>query len=434
MTSEPESLFVWVWLPGRAEPVVAGQVVRSAETGALYFGYGRSYRDREDAIALFDMDLPIREGLIEPPTGHDLAPSIRDALPDRWGRRVIVNDLLGSRRDAINEDALGEITFMLHSGSDRIGALDFQTSAERFVPRVSAEATLEELQTFADLIEAGEKVPKALDQVILHGSSIGGARPKALITDKGGERPRKLIAKFSATNDVFAMVKGEFAAMRLAKHAGLDVANVEIERVLERDVLLIERFDRVPVSDQTDWHRRAIVSALTWTQENELAARHIAYTELAEIIRARFRDPTRDLTELFARMCFNILVGNTDDHARNHAAFWDGKILELTPAYDIAPQRRGSAEAGQALNIVPGRNGAQLVTALEAASAFHLSEAEARYIIDGQVSAICAHWSAVCEAAGMLETERRYFAGRQILNPFAFEGYGPPRPLHRSWH
>jgi len=430
MTSEPESLFVWIWLPGATEPVVAGQVVRSAETGAIYFGYGRSYRDREDAIALFDPDLPIMEGLIEPPTGHDLAPSIRDALPDRWGRRVIVHDLLGSRRDAINEDTLSEITFMQHSGSDRIGALDFQTSAERFVPRVSAETTLEELQTFADLIEAGEKVPKALDQVILHGSSIGGARPKALISDVGGERPRKLIAKFSATNDVFAMVKGEFAAMRLAKHAGLDVANVEIERVLDRDVLMVERFDRVPVDDQTNWHRRAIVSALTWTQENELAARHIAYTELAEIIRARFRDPKRDLTELFARMCFNILVGNTDDHARNHAAFWDGKMLDLTPAYDIAPQKRGSAEAGQALNIIPGQNGAQLINALGAATAFHLSETDARNVIDRQISAICKQWNDVCDAAGMGDTERQYFAGRQILNPFAFEGYGPCPKIH----
>ena len=168
---------------------------------------------------------------------------------------------------------------------------------------------------FSDLIEAGEEVPKELDRVILHGSSIGGARPKALITDTNGDHggPRKLIAKFSATNDVFAMVKGEFATMRLAKLAGMDVAHVDIEQVLDREVLLVERFDRQPTEDGKNWHRRSLVSALTWTQEDELAARHVAYSELAEIIRARFREPGKDLRELFARLIFNILVGNSDD-------------------------------------------------------------------------------------------------------------------------
>lgn len=134
------------------------------------------------------------------------------------------------------------------------------------------------------------------------------------------------------------MVKAEFATMRLAACAGMSVAPVEIDRVLDRDVLLVERFDRISV--ETSWQRRAMVSALTWTQENELAAHHISYQMLAEIIRARFSEPLENLTELFSRLCFNILVGNTDDHARNHAAFWDGKTLNLTPAYDIAPQRR----------------------------------------------------------------------------------------------
>ncbi|MYF88205.1 MAG: HipA domain-containing protein, partial [Boseongicola sp. SB0676_bin_33] len=194
--------------------------------------------------------------------------------------------------------------------------------------------------------------------------------------------------------------------------------------VLDRDVLIVERFDRVPVGDGKNWCRRQIASALTWTQEDELAAHHIAYSELAEIIRARFRDPAKDLAELYARMCFNILVGNTDDHARNHAGFWDGEMLELTPAYDIAPQKRGTAEANQALNILPGETAAQLVNVLEAVSAFHLSEADAREIIDRLINAICERWTEVCDAAGMEATERTYFAGRQILNPYAFEGFG----------
>ncbi len=423
MTSEPKTLFVWIWLPGQDTPIVAGQVIRQDDGEVIHFGYGRSYRSNPNAISLFDRDLPLKEGLQEPPNGHILAPSLRDALPDRWGRRVIVNELLGSKRDEINEDAFGELTFMIRSGSDRIGALDFQESADAYVPRISAEATLEELQNFSDLIEAGKEVPKALDRVILHGSSIGGARPKALITDTKKQNPRKLIAKFSAANDVFAMVKGEFATMRLARLAGMDVAHVDIETVVDRQALLVERFDRVPADAGNSWRRRAVISALTWTQESELGARHIAYSELAEIIRASFEDPGKDLKELYSRMVFNILVGNTDDHARNHAAFWDGKMLSLTPAYDIAPQKRGTREANQAMNIVPGCNAAQLVTALQAAPHFQQSEAEAKEIIEGQIDTISTHWAEVCEAATMQQTERAYFEGRQIFNPYAFEGF-----------
>lgn len=424
MTSEPKSLFVWIWLPGQSTPMVAGQVVRNEDTDVIHFGYARSYHKNPNAIPIFTPDLPLKEGLIDPAKGHLLAPPLRDALPDRWGRRVVVNDLLGHRKDEINEAAFGEMTFMIKSGSDRIGALDFQERADEYVPRISTEATLEELQSFSDLIEAGKEVPKELDRVILHGSSIGGARPKALITDTNLENPRKLIAKFSATNDVFAMVKGEFATMRLARLAGMNVAHVDIEQVLDREVLLVERFDRQYSNEDNHWYRRSLVSALTWTQEDELAARHVAYTELAEIIRARFRDPAKDLSELFSRMIFNILVGNTDDHARNHAGFWDGEMLELTPAYDIAPQKRGTREANQALNITPHTRSAQLVNVLKAAPFFHIEAAGARHIIEAQIAVICDKWDEVCDLAAMTKTERSYFAGRQILNSFAFEGYG----------
>ncbi|KAB1082156.1 type II toxin-antitoxin system HipA family toxin [Neorhizobium galegae] len=425
MISDLSELYVWVWLPMETHPVVAGRVVRSHNQ--FFFNYGRSYLERENAIAIFDLDLPLEAGIIEPPAGHLLAPSLRDALPDRWGRRVIVNDLLGLRRDEIDEDAFDEMTFMHHSGSDRIGALDFQESATEYTPRESDNATLIELQTFADKVEAGEPVPKGLDRVILHGSSIGGARPKALISDEQAGMPRKLIAKFSATNDTFAMVKAEFVAMRLASLAGIAVAPVEINQVLDRDVLLVERFDRLPLGQS--WTKRAMVSALTWTQENELAAHHISYQMLAELIRSRFSTPLKTLEELFARLCFNILVGNTDDHARNHAAFWDGEMLSLTPAYDIAPQRRGTPEANQAMIVAGASRAAQLTNALAVSPSFLLSQMQARAIIDNQAAAIVANWRATCDEAGMTAIERRFFEGRQVLNRYAFEDYGPAPQL-----
>src|SRR3546814_12149439 len=95
-----------------------------------------------------------------------------------------------------------------------------------------------------------------------------------------------------------------------------------------------------------------MVSALTMFELDEMMAPYASYETLAEIIRHRFTAPKATLRELFGRMVFNILCGNTDDHARNHAAFWDGKMLELTPAYDICPQSRTGNIASQAMLIV----------------------------------------------------------------------------------
>ncbi|MCF6274619.1 MAG: HipA domain-containing protein, partial [Robiginitomaculum sp.] len=110
--------------------------------------------------------------------------------------------------------------YLLESGSDRIGALDFQASPTEYVPRQSQGATLEELMESAERVEKGIPLSPELDQAIFHGSSIGGARPKALIQD--GDT--KYIAKFSASNDSYSVVKAEFIAMRLAHLAGLNVA------------------------------------------------------------------------------------------------------------------------------------------------------------------------------------------------------------------
>ncbi len=124
--------------------------------------------------------------------------------------------------------------------------------------------------------------------------------------------------------------------MRLANHAGLEVASVQLVTAAKKDVLLIERFDRVKVEKR--WSRKAMVSAaLTLFGLDDMMAWYASYEILAEIIRHRFTTPEDTLKELFSRLVFNILCGNTDDHARNHAAFWDGSNLSLTPAYDVYP-------------------------------------------------------------------------------------------------
>ncbi len=415
---------MWAWLPRAVEPVVAGRV--AAEGEVLVFNYGRSYLNRLDAISLYDAELPLRGGALPPLRGLTVAGCLRDAAPDAWGRRVLLNRLLGERGPDADVAHLDELTYLLESGSDRVGALDFQASPTRYIPRLPVATPLEELARSVEKVEAGLPLSPELDQALQHGSSIGGARPKASI--EGNHV--KYIAKFSSSTDLYRVVKAEFVAMRLAALCGLEVARVELATSSNRDVLLVERFDRVPVGG--GWQRRAVVSALTLLELDELMARYASYEDLAEIIRHRFSDPAATLRELFGRLVFNVLCGNTDDHARNHAAFWDGRALTLTPAYDVCPQARTGNEATQAMTISGENRLSRISACLEAARHFLLSQEAALSLATEQVKVIGEEWDRVCDQARLPAADRGLLWGRQFLNRFAFDDLaGEALPLRR---
>ena len=420
MTSErpdaktPDEAYVWIWLPGATEPVVAGRIARDGDR--LIFNYGQSYLDRDDRIPIYEPELPLRSGAILPEAGLNMAGCLRDAAPDAWGRRVILNRTFGRKGKDVDIGALHELTYLLASGSDRIGALDFQRSPSEYEPRTVQTATLEELLSAAEKVEKGVPLAPDLDQALFHGTSLGGARPKAMIQD--GDT--KMIAKFSSSTDTYNVVKAEYVAMRLAAQAGLKVAPVRLEHVAGKDVLLVERFDRIRTDD--GWTRKAMVSALTLFGLDEMMARYTSYEDLAEIIRHRFTSPKATLHELYGRLVFNILCGNTDDHARNHAGFWDGEHLTLTPAYDICPQSRAGNVASQAMLIVGDNRMSTLAACLEAAPNFQLGEKAAKNIIARQIGTLREGWDDLCEEAALTEVERRLFSQRIFLNDFIFEG------------
>ncbi len=417
MTSDaprPREAYVWIWLPGRTEPVVAGRI--HAEDDHFVFAYGRSYLVRNDAIPIYVPELPLRRGAMVPEPPLEIANALRDASPDAWGRRVIAHRLAGGRGGANGFADLDELTFMLRSGSDRTGALDFQASPGEYVPREADNETLERLLDSADRVDRGLPLAPDLAEALQHGTAIGGARPKALIRDGDA----KYVAKFSSSTDTYSVVKAEFIAMRLAALAGLNAAPVHLARAMNKDVLLIRRFDRERA--ENGWTRRAMVSALTLLGLDERMAAHASYEALADIVRARFTDPADTLRELFARMTFNILAGNTDDHARNHAAFWDGGGLTLTPAYDICPQPRTGREASQAMQIHGRERRSRLSLCLAAANKFLLAEEHALAIMEQQVAVIGSNWEPVCDEAALGDADRRLLWRRQFLNGLAFEG------------
>jgi serine/threonine-protein kinase HipA len=272
---------------------------------------------------------------------------------------------------------------------------------------------LEELLESAERVERGVPLTNELDQALFHGSSIGGARPKALIEDHG----TKYIAKFSSSTDTHSVVKAEYIAMRLAAIAGINVAPVKMVKAAGKDVLLVERFDRIYSAE--GWLRKSMISALTMFGLSDMTARYASYEDLTHIIRKSFIEPKATLREMFSRLVFNILTGNTDDHARNHAAFWDGKELNLTPAYDICPQGRAGNEASQAMKISGDNNLSQLILCLEVAHHFMLSTDEARDIFEQIETIIRDNWIMVCQEAELSEIDQALLWGRQFLNPFS---------------
>ena len=411
MTSEPTHAFVWVWLPGEVEPVVAGRL--DVAGVSVTFTYGRSYLERRNAISLYEPELPLRRGPIVPEVG-EIAGCIADAVPDAWGRRVILNRRAGQGPDTTSDPS--ELALLLESGSDRIGALDFQSSSAEYAPRSTAQATLAELAESAARVEHGIPLLPDLDAALLHGSSIGGARPKALLRD--GDRG--LIAKFSSTTDTYPIVKAEFIAMELARRVGINVAHVGLTTALGRDALLIDRFDRPAGGSRT-----AMVSVLTILGQTENEALYAAsYAGLADIIRKRFTDPDATLRELFARITLNIMVGNNDDHPRNHAAFWDGNMLTLTPAYDVCPQPRSGGETRQLMAIgADGYRVSQLIGCVDRSRTYHLEPGEAREIIDHQIHVIRTDWTEVCDLARLTQVQRSGFWNRQFLNDYALHDY-----------
>ena len=245
--NQEKEAFVWIWLPDETKPIVAGRL--EVDNGNVLFNYGKSYLERvndsKPVMSIYEPELPLKAGALPLPEGLTMPGCIRDAAPDAWGRRVIINKKLGLKGAGTDTAELDELTYLLESGSDRIGALDFQRSPTEYVPRAANNVSMEELIESAERVEKGVPLTPELDQALFHNSSIGGARPKALIQDQG----KKYVAKFSSSTDLYSVVKAEFIAMRLAAMAGVDVAPVKLAKAANKEVLLIERFDRLPKNE-----------------------------------------------------------------------------------------------------------------------------------------------------------------------------------------
>lgn len=397
MTSEA---FVWVWLPQATEPVVCGRLWET--NGGIRFVYGRSYRDRPDAIALDPHLLPLGTAEHVARLPQRLPGPIADAAPDAWGRRVL--------EYRTNRASLSEIDYLLAGGGERVGALHFQASPTHYEPPALQPASLAQLVQAAEHVEQQTPLPEDLQIALEHGTSVGGARPKATIKDVDGY----WIAKLSASTDRYSVVEAECATLSLAQRCGITVPTHQLVEAAGRSVLLVRRFDREIVTGGVA--RRLLLSALTLLQLDETEARLAGYPALAEVLRRLSLQPMADAGELFRRMVFNLLVGNTDDHAKNHACFWDGHWLALTPAYDLVPLPRVGQEGRQAMHVGDRGPEATLSNARSQAGRFGLAAAEAEAIID-EVRDGLEGWDALFAEHGVPEAEIGRLNGTTVLSP-----------------
>jgi len=413
MASTSDRVYVWAWLPQESEPIPVG-ALRETEsgTGELEFAYGRNYLDRANAISLFPPELPLERNWFPPAPGIGMPSAIKDAAPDAWGMRVILNLLTAQKGRNADVTALPLSAYLLASGSDRIGALDFQASATEYLPREEVGATVEMLLRASELIEAGENLPPAVATALLGGTSIGGARPKALLRDDTEEG---WVAKFPSSTDVYNVIGAEAAAIYLANEAGIAVPEARMVRAAGKDVLLTRRFDR-----GVNGTRRLMLTGVTLLGQGVSLIPRGSYPEVLDVLQSYGDDAGG---ELFSRVALNIAISNDDDHLRNLSAFWDGAELRLTPAYDLSPGLRRGTEMNLATALDrSGTRSANFAALQRAHHEYGLSRREAEDRITEVVDAVSDNWHAAADFARMTKADRAGMWGRQFLNSASFDG------------
>ena len=409
--------YVYITLPGETEFVTAGKFELTTNrqgNPAGKFVYGRSYLVRDNAVPIDPIELKLSTKTYETNILKGVFGALRDASPDYWGRRVI--------EKYKGQTQLGEIDYLLYSPDDRAGALGFGLNQEPPAPSRKFNQTmeLERLQELADLIITDEDLPEGPEaeqaqKLMVGGTSMGGARPKAIIEDESG----LWIAKLRHPEDKWNDARVEHAMLMLARECGLQVAESKVVTIGEHDAVLVKRFDREKTT--AGYRRGRMLSALTLlrSDENYQAREKWSYVLLVEELRRISSQPRTDAPELFRRMCFNALISNTDDHPRNHAVVAMSTDWKLSPAYDLTPFMPVSAERRDlALDCGDWGRYAHAENLLSQSARFLLEQDEAKIIIDEMEQSVRSKWYDIARREGVTEKDCE-----KIASAFAYPGF-----------
>jgi serine/threonine-protein kinase HipA len=396
---------VQVWVDLSATPTLAGRLFahRRGRVESASFSYDPGWLANPAAYAL-DPALPLVSGTLQTPSNQKLFGAFADSCPDRWGRRLIerAENHLASTMSR-TPVSFGEFELLLRVRDDlRQGSIRFRYD-EEFLEHaalgIPALTDLPALLSAADNIADDDADdPQSLELLLRQGSSLGGARPKAHVRGVDG---RIAIAKFPSPADEWDVMAWEKTALDLAAAAGIVVPDNQLVTVAGRDVLIVNRFDRL-----RDGRRRGYQSAMTALERTD--GDQGSYLEIAELIETRSRAVTAELEQLFRRVAFNVLISNTDDHLRNHALLHQhADIWELSPAFDLNPSpQRGERHLSTAIDR---DTHADIGSLLATAPLYRLSDTNALGVVR-QVRDAVAAWEEVATRNGLTRRARRAMA------------------------
>ncbi len=406
----------WQGLPATMRVgVLAADLVRGKEV--FSFEYDQLWLQSGFARML-DPDLQLFSG---PQYLNDGKPNFGmflDSSPDRWGRVLMRRrEAIMARKEERQPATLHESAFLLgvYDGT-RMGGLRFKTNEDSDFVSHAAELAAPPWVTLRDLeyaslrlenedITAPEEL-KWLNMLMAPGSSLGGARPKASVTDPAGNL---WIAKFPSTSDEYDIGAWEMVVWQIAVNAGINMAPAQLQHFSGRHhTFLTRRFDRTPNTGRIHF-----ASAMTLLGRQDGVDYHdgLSYLDMVGFIIQNGRRVNDNLRQLWTRMIFNMLVKNTDDHLRNHGFLLGEDGWDLSPAYDINPNPRGN---GLTLNVSEDDNSLDPELALSVAIHFRLKPKESEAILN-RIRTEITGWAAIASKYGLSRREQETIAP-------AFEG------------
>lgn len=411
-----QKLLVYADFDWLKEPALMGELSYESLRGGDSYGFSFDEEWLRRAGELFlSADLNNYPGVQYTAAGCDIFGCFSDALPDRWGRTLL------NRREQLLAQEEGRPLRRLSSFDYLLGIDDYsRMGGFRFKERADADfinstptlrvpplANIRDLEFAARQIEQSEQqnvLPdkKWIAQLIQPGSSLGGARPKASVIDTDG---LLCVAKFPSRQDDYDAELWEHLSHMLANRAGISVAETRVLQTSDRrHTLISQRFDRTKSGKRIHF---ASAMTLLGLHDGDNATNGHGYLDIVDFIIRYGADVDNNLRELYRRVAFNICIGNSDDHFRNHGFLLTPKGWTLSPAYDLNP----TLSRHQSLLITATSNEADLSLLGDASEEYMLS----RPIADSIISEVCnalKDWQTLASQLGVPKREIASFADR----------------------
>ena len=377
------------------------------------FKFADSWIKKYNAITLSD-DLNNYPGIQYTQLNKDIFGSFADALPDRWGRTLLLRrEQILAQEERRPVHRLTSFDFL--TGIDdfsRMGGFRFKETPDGEFINADHSLRIPPLTDLRELIAASKEIERSeeanalpekrwITQLVQPGSSLGGARPKANVVDTDHSI---YVAKFPSLKDDYDSGLWEHFCHLLAKNAGINAAETKVLEINDKyHTLLSRRFDRT-----NEGKRIHFASAMTLLglNDGDNATTGHGYIDIVDFIISGCTDVDANLRELFRRVAFNICVGNSDDHFRNHGFLLTAKGWTLSPAYDMNPTQNDH----QSLLINSKTNKSDLSILLNSCEEYMLAPEVAKGIIN-EVVVTVKDWRALANILGISKREMSLFEG-----------------------